>query len=287
MTRGLEGRAIFLDDADRRDLLDRLCELLPESGMRCFAWALMSNHLHLVVQTGAESLSRVMKRLNTGYATRFNLRHARRGYLFQDRFKSRLVGGDDDLLGVIRYVHRNPLTAGIVGTLDALAAHAWCGYGALIGERSPLPFESVSDALALFASDPGDARRRWRTWMAETLGGGEVLESARVDVLRDPLPPSAKLGAPSAGFASGVPGAPPAIHDLCRQLGLPLRALRGNRKERRLVEARSVIAYVAVARLRMSGLQVAAMLGISGSSVSKALARGRKILEESRCELRV
>ena len=255
--------------------------------MRCFAWALMSNHLHLVVQTGAESLSRVMKRMNTGYAARFNLRHARRGYLFQGRFKSRLVGGDDDLGGVIRYVHRNPLTAGIVGTLDSLAAYAWCGYGALVGERSPLPFESVSDALALFANDPGDARRRWRTWMAETLGAGEVLESAEGDAVPDPLRSSAKQDSPSASFASRGPDAPPAIHDLCRRLGVPLRALRGNRKDRRLVEARSVIAYVAVVRLRMPGLQVAAMLGISGSSVSQALSRGRRIVEEQHYELRI
>jgi REP element-mobilizing transposase RayT len=127
MTRGLEGRAIFVDDADRRDLLDRLSEILPESGMRCFAWALMSNHLHLVVQTGPEPLSRVMKRINTGYATRFNLHHARQGYLFQGRFKSRVVGGDDDLLGVIRYVHRNPLAAGVVGTLASLATYPRCG----------------------------------------------------------------------------------------------------------------------------------------------------------------
>lgn len=281
MTRGLEGRAIFLDDADRRDLLDRLCELLPESGMRCFAWALMSNHLHLVVQTGSESLSRVMKRLNTGYATRFNLRHARRGYLFQGRFKSRLIGGDDDLVGVIRYVHRNPLAAGVVRTLDSLATYAWCGYGALVGERPPLPFESVSDVLGLFAKEPSDARQMWRTWMTATLGGGEVLESAPARLAPDPPTGRAEPNPTSAPLASGnLDFAPPPIHDLCRRLGVPLEAVLGSRRERRLVDARSAVAYFAVAHLGMPGVRVAAMLGISGSCVSKSLRRGRRILDE-------
>ena len=286
MARGLEGRAIFLDDADRRDLLDRLCELLPESGMRCFAWALISNHLHLVVQTGDDPLSRVMKRLNTGYATRFNLRHARRGYLFQNRFKSRLVEGDDDLLGVIRYVHLNPLTAGIVGTPDALAAYAWCGYGALVGERRPFPFESVSAVLGLLASDPGDARRRWREWMTEACADEVIRDGASA------VPtPSSATPAEGPGSESGVPGgpdsAPPAIHDLCRWLGVPLHALRGGHRDRRLIDARAAVAYFAVARLGLPGVRVAAMLGISGPSVSQALDRGRRVLEKGPFGLRV
>jgi REP element-mobilizing transposase RayT len=282
MTRGLEGRTIFLDDADRLDLVDRLCAILPEAGMHCFAWALMSNHLHLVVQTPDVPLSRVMKRLNTGYACTFNLRHGRRGYLFQNRFKSRLVGGDDDLVGVIRYVHLNPLKAGVVSGLDELADYTWCGHGAIVGVRPALPFESIAPVLNLVADEPAEARRRWRGWMAAGLGIG-VDEG----ISADPFTGAIETGRVSAGPGPGDPdSAPAAIQDLCQRLGVPLRTLRGGRRERRLVDARAVVAYFAVVRLGMPGVRVASMLGISGACVSRALDRGRRIWREGPAALR-
>lgn len=279
MTRGLEGRAIFFDDVDRLDLLDRLCEILPEAGMHCFGWALMTNHLHLVLQTGDEPLSRVMRRLDTGYAQAFNLRHDRRGYLFQDRFKSRLIEGDDDLVGVVRYVHLNPLRAGLVGTLDDLAGYRWCGHGALAGARSPLPFESVSATWALFAHDVEESKRRLRTWMEEGLDERDRGESMFEGIGSDAFKTVAESARPALA-SEGLDSVPAALHDLCRRLGVPWRALRGNRRERRLVEARAAVAYYAVMRLGIPGVRVAAMLGISRSNVSRALSRGRRVLAE-------
>lgn len=283
MTRGLEGRAIFFDDVDRLDLLDRLCEILPEARMRCFGWALMTNHLHLVLQTGDEPLSRVMRRLDTGYAQAFNLRHDRRGYLFQDRFKSRLIEGDDDLVGVVRYVHLNPLRAGLAGTLDDLAVYRWCGHGALAGARSPLPFESVSATWALFAHEVEESKRRLRTWMEEGLderdSGAPMFEEIGSDAFgSDAFKTVAESARPPALASEGLDAVPAALHDLCRRLGVPWRALRGNRRERRLVEARAAVAYYAVVRLGMPGVRVAAMLGINRSNVSRALSRGRRVL---------
>jgi REP element-mobilizing transposase RayT len=280
MTRGLEGRAIFFDDVDRLDLLDRLCEILPEAGMHCFGWALMTNHLHLVLQTGDEPLSRVMRRLDTGYAQAFNLRHDRRGYLFQDRFKSRLIEGDDDLVGVVRYVHLNALRAGLAGTLDELAGYRWCGHGALAGARSPLPFESVSATWALFAHDVEESKRRLRTWMEEGVNEGDSAESMFDEIGSDALTIVAESARPALA-SEGLDAVPAALHDLCRRLGVPWRALRGNRRERRLVEARAAVAYYAVMRLGIPGVRVAAMLGISRSNVSRALSRGRRVLAEA------
>ncbi|MBW1688614.1 MAG: transposase, partial [Deltaproteobacteria bacterium] len=109
IVRGIEGRRIFRDDADREDFVERLERLLPELGFLCYAWAFVPNHAHLVLQTGPVPLSRLMARLLTGYARRFNERHERSGHLFQNRFRSRVIEDDSDLLGVVLYVHRNPL----------------------------------------------------------------------------------------------------------------------------------------------------------------------------------
>ena len=88
LVRGIERRKIFRDDSDRDDFLKRLGGILRESQTPCFAWALMPNHFHLLLRTGLTPLSNVMRRLLTGYAVTFNLRHRRSGHLFQNRYKS-------------------------------------------------------------------------------------------------------------------------------------------------------------------------------------------------------
>ena len=133
MMRGIERRRIFRGDEDRLDFLARLDRLLPEEGWRCFAWVVMPNHVHLVIQSARGGLSRLMARLNTGYARGFNLRHGRSGYLFQNRFKSRIVCDEADLVGLVVYVLRNPLEAQLVSSPRELEAYRWCGLGALMG----------------------------------------------------------------------------------------------------------------------------------------------------------
>ena len=99
MVRGIDRLPIFLDDADREDFLHRLSRLIPQLGFLCFAWALMPNHVHLVIRSGQVRISQLMARLGTGYARRFNERHGRVGHLFQNRFRSRCVVDDADLVG--------------------------------------------------------------------------------------------------------------------------------------------------------------------------------------------
>jgi REP element-mobilizing transposase RayT len=74
-----------------------------------------------------------MRRLLTGYAQQFNRRHRRHGHLFQNRYKSFLCQEDTYLLEMVRYIHLNPLRAGVVKDLKALVKYAWCGHSALIG----------------------------------------------------------------------------------------------------------------------------------------------------------
>jgi REP element-mobilizing transposase RayT len=272
MVRGVEGRPIFCDADDRQDFVDRLCRLFPECGARCFAWALMSNHVHLVLQTAAGALSRVMQRLNTGYAVRFNRLRERRGYLFMDRFRSRIVETDADLIGLIRYVHANPIEAGLVPSLEALAPYPWSGHGALVGARPALPFEAVEAALQLFDEDSGRARAELLAWMA-----------------RDAEPPAAPAEAVAPAPASAptpqreVRGDLPALlRAACEHYGLEPHELGSGRKTPRIARARSVVAYVAVVELGQLGRAVASALGVSRGSVSSALDRGRRAALEDR-----
>ena len=112
--RGIEGTAIFKDDQDRQDFLDRLCVLLQETVTPCYAWAMMTNHVHLLVRTGQVAVTSVMRRLLIAYAVRFNRRHRRYGHLSQNRGNSILCEQDRYLRQLVTDFHLNPVRAGIV-----------------------------------------------------------------------------------------------------------------------------------------------------------------------------
>jgi REP element-mobilizing transposase RayT len=88
IVRGIERRAIFKDDLDREKFLEKLGSVLAESRTPCFAYALMRNHVHLLLRTGTVPIATVMRRLLTGHAMYFNRRYRRHGHLFQNRYKS-------------------------------------------------------------------------------------------------------------------------------------------------------------------------------------------------------
>ena len=120
VVRGIERRKIFYDDSDRDDFLERLSAIQSWSRTACYAWALMPNHFHLLLKTGQTPIATLMRRLLTGYAVSFNLRHRRSGHLVQNRYKSILCQEDAYLLELVRYIHLNPLRAKIVADLKAI-----------------------------------------------------------------------------------------------------------------------------------------------------------------------
>jgi putative transposase len=125
IVRGIERKRIFQDVQDRNAFLDRLGFLLLESKTSCLAWALLSNHVHLLVRTGVISQADLMRRLLTGYAVTYNRRYRRHGILFQNRYKSILCQEDLYLLELVRDVHLNPLRGKRVESLEALEQYPY------------------------------------------------------------------------------------------------------------------------------------------------------------------
>ncbi|MBW2058222.1 MAG: transposase [Deltaproteobacteria bacterium] len=115
--RGIERRRIFYNDADRNSFTERLGKVISETRTACLGWVLMPNHAHLLFRTGLVPLATVMRRLLTGYAVSFNRKHLRHGHLFQNRYKSILCQEDLYLRELVRYIHLNPLRAGLVSDM--------------------------------------------------------------------------------------------------------------------------------------------------------------------------
>lgn len=93
IVRGIERKKIFKDDTDRDKFLERFGVILSDTKTDCFAWAIIPNHFHLLLRTGATPISSVMRRLLTGYAMYFNRRYSRSGHVFQNRYKSKQIWG--------------------------------------------------------------------------------------------------------------------------------------------------------------------------------------------------
>src|SRR4030043_1574384 len=134
MLRGIEGCPIFLDDQDRQDFVSRVSQLVEMTGTRVLAWTLMENHVHLLIFSGPQGISKFMRRLLTGYAVRYNLRHRRSGHLFQNRYKSIVCEEEAYLLELVRYIHLNPLRVAVVKSMGELDKYPWSGHRVLVGK---------------------------------------------------------------------------------------------------------------------------------------------------------
>ncbi len=130
MIRGNEKRKIFLDDEDRRRFISTLFEKAPEENTDIYAYCLMSNHVHLLLHDEYYNIARLMKRINVSFVYYFNKKYKRVGHLFQDRFKSEIVCNDDYLLAAVRYIHNNPVKAGLVNSPER---YLWSSYNDYIG----------------------------------------------------------------------------------------------------------------------------------------------------------
>lgn len=183
--RGIERRDVFNDNCDRDDFVERLGHILSETSTICYAWALIPNHFHLLLQTGPFPVSTVMSRLLTGYAINFNHRHNRHGHLFQNRYKSILCQEEQYLLELVRYIHLNPLRAGIVTSLDELRRFRYSGHSRIVSQHSE-HWMATEQVLLRFADEYNAAIRAYEKFISDGAGlgkrddltGGGLLRSA-------------------------------------------------------------------------------------------------------------
>ena len=109
MVRGIERKNIVDDDKDRKEFVSRMGELSSETGTIIYAWALLKNHAHILLHSGAAGLPKFMRRFLTGYAVYYNRRHLRHGHLFQNRYKSIICEEEAYFKELVRYIHFHPV----------------------------------------------------------------------------------------------------------------------------------------------------------------------------------
>ena len=171
IVRGIEKKDIVADKYDRANMVSRLGELAEETKTTIYAWALMPNHMHILLKSGLHGLSRFMRRLLTGYAVTYNIRHRRHGHIFQNRYKSIVCDEDTYFQELVRYIHLNPLRAKMVKSMSALDRYPWCGHSAVMG-RKKRDWQDVDYVLSWFGRKKPNARKAYRQYVLDGIKQG-------------------------------------------------------------------------------------------------------------------
>jgi putative transposase len=166
-SRGNEKKDVFKSRRDRERFLEYLASATQRYGAVIHAYCLMSNHYHLLLETPAGNLSQIMQHINSAYTTYFNVKRKRAGHLFQGRYKAILVEADEYATELSRYIHLNPVRAGIAAKPED---YSWSSYRSYIG-YSPAPEWLKREFIfGYFGKRAADAMKKYRTFVEELLG---------------------------------------------------------------------------------------------------------------------
>ncbi len=305
IVRGIEKRKIFENDQDREDFIKRLGQVVKEEKATCFAWSLMPNHAHILIRTGNAPLGKLMKRLLTGYAVSFNLRHQRSGHLFQNRYKSIVCEEDSYLLELIRYIHLNVVRSGLVRDINELDRYRWCGHSVLVG-KTDRPWQEQMEVLAYFGQSEELARKKYRQFVIEgiPLGRREELAGGGFRGKEERL-----RGKPLNRFSQKILGSKAFVEELiaeeerrlrqqislnrkwitleeltdfiCEKFGITREEITGGGQKREISLVRSMLCFLASKDLGLTGRELSRALGLTPAAIHYAVLRGEKFLAEN------
>ena len=288
MNRGRRGEEIFSGSKDFKAFIELLQESAELWAVKISAYCLMSNHYHLLLQTPQGNLSRYMRHLNGVYTQRYNRVHNCDGTLFRGRYKAILVEEDPYLLELVRYIHRNPLRAGIIEKLDQ---YQWSSHPGYLSRSPRWDWLHKDFILSMFASPLKNRIELYRDFVAQPdgedirdvfekkkwpgiIGRIEFIDWAKnnffTEKIHKQIPDSAQL-APDIEVIKGA---------VCSYYGVGEESLMHS--VRGMVnEPRNVAIYLTRTLCRKDLLQISAAYGMRGySSASSVLERINKRLDE-------
>ena len=270
--RGDRQEAIFEDDDDRLAFIDLLAKEVSQQGWLLYAFCLMDNHYHLLLETPEPTLVRGMRRLNGVYTQAFNRRHGRVGHVLQGRYKAILVDKDSYLLELCRYVVLNPVRA---GTVSSAAEWPWSSYLATAGKMACPEWLSADHVLGLFSTERSHARRAYARFVAEGSEGpspwpqlkGQIFLGSQAFATRmHKLLGGRKLkGIPRSQLTPARPSAERILRAVARAHKIPLSATM----ERDSGPGFKHAVYLLRRQGNLSLQEVAAMAGVSIARVSQ------------------
>jgi len=166
-SRGNEQKDVFKSRKDRDKFLDYLASATERYGAAIHAYCLMNNHYHLLLETPDGNLSQIMRHINGAYTTYFNVKRKRAGHLFQGRFKAILIEADEYALELSRYIHLNPVRAGMCGEPGK---YPWTSFISYVGQSKAPDWLKTDFILGCFGEKGSNAEVKYRSFVEDLLG---------------------------------------------------------------------------------------------------------------------
>jgi len=167
ITRGNQRQKIFKEPKDYERYFQYLSNYKNRYHYLLYAYVLMANHVHLLIEMQTTPLSKILQGINQSYTMYFNRKYGTVGHLFQGRYKAILCERDTYLLGLVKYIHQNPIRAGIAKTLGN---YRWSSHYAYIGKTNAYGLVDIDRVLELFSEREGTARRNYQEFMGDEKG---------------------------------------------------------------------------------------------------------------------
>lgn len=162
IVRGNERKNIFFDDSDKEMYLRILARMKVKYNYHIYSYCLMDNHAHLIINDNGNDISQIMKSISISYVIFFNRKYQRTGHLFQDRFKSSLIDSEEYLLEVSKYIHNNPVKAGIT---EKAEDYPWSSYSLIISQRGERGLVDSSRILGIISTKKGKAIEEYKRYV--------------------------------------------------------------------------------------------------------------------------
>jgi REP element-mobilizing transposase RayT len=293
---------LFGTNADRRFVVRTAAGIFEEECVRCLAWALLSNHYHMLLRFDSTPPGRVLQRLNTTIAVRARRLRGERGPVFQSRYFSRICTDDGAYDQMFAYTLGNPLRHGVLHSLAELERHPWSGLGELLG-LTPAKLIDIPVVLSHFHDDPAVARRSVRELMLAKLERWQIEPPHEPDELNLPRrvvdDESLRRGlAAIVGTPDPVVGdwesragrrtlllrsgwtVDRLIEDVCQRTGAQASAVREGNRGSAAIVARSLVLFVACDVVGLPCGESARAVGVGVSAATAARRRGRALFVE-------
>ena len=298
IARGIDGQELFADSKDKEFFIERLGAILLETETPIFGFTIIPNHFHLLLRREKTDIATVMRRLLTGYAIHYNKRHKRFGHLFQNRYKGIICQDEPYFLELIRYIHLNPIRAGLCTSAVSLNSYPFSGHSYIMGNQKSEWFKPDL-VLSHFAPTKKKAMRAYLEFLIDGLSMGK-----RPDLTGGGLKRS--LGYPKnypkgkqasderiLGEGSFVESVLATVEDrpvtdqpydidslissVCKEFGVSKASILGSTRTRPVTNARAYLAYRMSTELGLSPTQIAGVLSISVPGTLKAIDRSISI----------
>ena len=304
IVRGIEQRKIVDDFHDRKDFISRMGKIASETGTPVYAWALMTNHAHILLRSGSLGLPRYMLRFLFRYPASYNRRHRRHGHLFQNRYKSIVCEEDRYFRELVRYIHLNPLRAKLVESLAQLDRYLWCGHAVLMGKIKN-DWQDRDYVLKWFGAKKREAKRAYRQFVREGIeqghrsdlvGGGLIRSQGGWSAVKAMRRRGVREKSDERILGSGEfveqlirqsdqsrkehfsafqlsQKASALVGQVCKEQNIRVDTLKSGSRRRNVSMVRAQLAQKLVEGLGLSLAETGRHIGVSPSAVAKSLSR--------------